>query len=95
MSLFPVYFFERITLKIQFNKPEQLFKLLLVIFYTYMYLSLSYLFYCRYLTVLFYLSSIEEGGDTTFPVADNRTYDEKVSVLPQSTIISQQGLLPL
>lgn len=32
---------------------------------------------CRYLTVQFYLSSVEEGGETTFPVADNRTYDEE------------------
>lgn len=32
---------------------------------------------CRYLTVQFYLSSAEEGGETTFPVADNRTYDEE------------------
>ncbi|KAK7884220.1 hypothetical protein WMY93_027343 [Mugilogobius chulae] len=31
---------------------------------------------CRYLTVQFYLNSVEEGGETTFPVADNRTYDE-------------------
>ncbi|XP_051913205.1 transmembrane prolyl 4-hydroxylase-like [Hippocampus zosterae] len=31
---------------------------------------------CRYLTVLIYLSSVEEGGETTFPVADNRTYNE-------------------
>ncbi|KAF7659921.1 hypothetical protein LDENG_00291250 [Lucifuga dentata] len=35
---------------------------------------------CRYLTVLFYLSSVEEGGETTFPVADNRTYDEEALV---------------
>ncbi|KAM6924855.1 transmembrane prolyl 4-hydroxylase-like [Xenentodon cancila] len=32
---------------------------------------------CRYLTVLFYLSSVDNGGETTFPVADNRTYDEQ------------------
>lgn len=32
---------------------------------------------CRYLTVQFYLNSVEEGGETTFPVADNRTYDEE------------------
>lgn len=32
---------------------------------------------CRYLTVQFYLTSVEEGGETTFPVADNRTYDEE------------------
>uniref|UniRef100_A0A3P9K3X5 Zgc:158254 n=1 Tax=Oryzias latipes TaxID=8090 RepID=A0A3P9K3X5_ORYLA len=32
---------------------------------------------CRYLTVLIHLSSVEDGGESTFPVADNRTYDEK------------------
>ncbi|XP_054464766.1 transmembrane prolyl 4-hydroxylase-like [Anoplopoma fimbria] len=32
---------------------------------------------CRYLTVLLYLSSVEEGGESTFPVADNRTYEEQ------------------
>lgn len=31
---------------------------------------------CRYITVLFYLNSVEGGGETAFPVADNRTYDE-------------------
>ncbi|XP_034022345.1 transmembrane prolyl 4-hydroxylase [Thalassophryne amazonica] len=31
---------------------------------------------CRYITVLFYLNTVEGGGETTFPVADNRTYDE-------------------
>ncbi|XP_056284342.1 transmembrane prolyl 4-hydroxylase-like isoform X2 [Pseudoliparis swirei] len=35
---------------------------------------------CRYLTMLFYLSSVEEGGDTTFPVADNRTYEEQALI---------------
>ncbi|XP_057686161.1 transmembrane prolyl 4-hydroxylase-like [Corythoichthys intestinalis] len=35
---------------------------------------------CRYLTVLIYLSSVEEGGETTFPVADNRTYDEQALI---------------
>nr|XP_020470615.1 transmembrane prolyl 4-hydroxylase-like [Monopterus albus] len=35
---------------------------------------------CRYLTVLFYLSSVEEGGETSFPVADNRTYEEQALV---------------
>lgn len=35
---------------------------------------------CRYLTMLFHLSSIEEGGETTFPVADNRTYEEQALV---------------
>ncbi|XP_072223705.1 transmembrane prolyl 4-hydroxylase-like [Leuresthes tenuis] len=32
---------------------------------------------CRYLTILFYLSPVEDGGETTFPVADNRTYEEQ------------------
>ncbi|KAK6482312.1 transmembrane prolyl 4-hydroxylase-like [Huso huso] len=31
---------------------------------------------CRYITVLFYLNSVPGGGETTFPVADNRTYEE-------------------
>ncbi|KAM9800747.1 transmembrane prolyl 4-hydroxylase [Syngnathus typhle] len=31
---------------------------------------------CRYITVLFYLNSVEGGGETAFPVADNRTFDE-------------------
>ncbi|XP_059799963.1 transmembrane prolyl 4-hydroxylase isoform X2 [Hypanus sabinus] len=31
---------------------------------------------CRYVTVLFYLNNVSEGGETAFPVADNRTYDE-------------------
>uniref|UniRef100_A0A8C7YXD1 Transmembrane prolyl 4-hydroxylase n=1 Tax=Oryzias sinensis TaxID=183150 RepID=A0A8C7YXD1_9TELE len=31
---------------------------------------------CRYITVLFYLNTVEGGGETAFPVADNRTYDE-------------------
>ncbi|XP_043934686.1 transmembrane prolyl 4-hydroxylase [Protopterus annectens] len=31
---------------------------------------------CRYVTVLMYLNSVPSGGETTFPVADNRTYEE-------------------
>lgn len=34
--------------------------------------------HCRYLTMQVFLSSVEEGGESTFPVADNRTYDEQV-----------------
>lgn len=37
------------------------------------------LLHLRYLTMLFYLNSVQEGGETTFPVADNRTYEEQVS----------------
>ena len=32
----------------------------------------------RYITVLFYLNSVEGGGETAFPVADNSTYEEMV-----------------
>ncbi|XP_062314443.1 transmembrane prolyl 4-hydroxylase-like [Osmerus eperlanus] len=32
---------------------------------------------CRYITVLFYLNAVEGGGETSFPVADNRTYEEE------------------
>lgn len=31
-----------------------------------------------YMTVLFYLNNVTAGGETVFPVADNRTYDEMV-----------------
>lgn len=33
------------------------------------------------MTVLLYLNTVEGGGETSFPVADNRTYDEEVSDL--------------
>lgn len=30
---------------------------------------------CRYMTILFYLNDVEEGGETAFPVANNSTLD--------------------
>ncbi|XP_022313337.1 transmembrane prolyl 4-hydroxylase-like [Crassostrea virginica] len=30
---------------------------------------------CRYMTILFYLNDVEEGGETAFPVAQNQTLD--------------------
>ncbi|KAM6982857.1 transmembrane prolyl 4-hydroxylase-like [Tautogolabrus adspersus] len=45
---------------------------------------------CRYLTMLFYLSSVEDGGETTFPVADNRTYDEQALVQDGVDLIDTQ-----
>ncbi|XP_078470543.1 LOW QUALITY PROTEIN: transmembrane prolyl 4-hydroxylase-like [Lampetra planeri] len=30
---------------------------------------------CRYVTVLVFLNDVEEGGETAFPAADNRTFD--------------------
>ena len=33
----------------------------------------------RYITILYYLNDVEEGGETAFPVADNDTFDQAVS----------------
>lgn len=33
----------------------------------------------RYMTILYYLNDIEEGGETAFPMADNATLDIPVS----------------
>ena len=33
----------------------------------------------RYITILYYLNDVEEGGETAFPVADNETFDQQVS----------------
>lgn len=30
-------------------------------------------------TVLFYLNNVTGGGETVFPIADNRTYEETVN----------------
>ena len=32
----------------------------------------------RYITILYYLSDVEAGGETAFPVADNETLDFEV-----------------
>ena len=37
----------------------------------------SYSFY-RYITILYYLNDVEEGGETAFPVADNETFNQEV-----------------
>lgn len=37
------------------------------------------LFLLRYVTILYYLNDVEEGGETAFPVADNETFDQQVS----------------
>ena len=35
----------------------------------------------RYITILYYLNDVEEGGETAFPMADNATLDIHVSKL--------------
>ena len=32
------------------------------------------------MTILYYLNDVEDGGETAFPVADNETFDQTVSV---------------
>ena len=45
--------------------------------------NLAQFFVCfaRYLTVLYFLNDVPNGGETAFPVADNVTFDEKVVAL--------------
>lgn len=44
------------------------------------------------MTVLFYLNNVTGGGETVFPVADNRTYDEMVRANRAVTLVGWQGL---
>ena len=37
-----------------------------------------YFCFNRYITILYYLNDVEEGGETAFPVADNETFDQQV-----------------
>ena len=41
----------------------------------------------RYMTILYYLNDVEQGGETAFPIADNATLDMKVSCRCQITTI--------
>ena len=36
------------------------------------------IFCYRYATVLYYLNDVDEGGETAFPVVDEKTFDRKV-----------------
>lgn len=40
----------------------------------------------RYITILYYLNDVEEGGETAFPVADMKDFNETVSVRAQYQI---------
>ena len=40
------------------------------------------LFYTlRYIAILYYLNDVEDGGETAFPVADMKDFNETVSVM--------------
>lgn len=47
-------------------------------------IRLVYVVCVRYATVLYFLDDVEEGGETAFPIADNSTFDNKVSHWCQS-----------
>ena len=38
---------------------------------------------CRYITILYYLNDVEDGGETAFPVADMKDFNETVSFIAQ------------
>ena len=37
-------------------------------------------YFDRFMTIMIYLNDVEEGGETAFPAANNKTYDEEVIV---------------
>ena len=37
-------------------------------------------YFDRFITIMIYLNDVEEGGETAFPAANNKTYDEEVIV---------------
>lgn len=34
--------------------------------------------FCRYITILYFLNDVDEGGQTAFPIADNATFKQQV-----------------
>ena len=38
-------------------------------------------YFDRFITIMIYLNDVEEGGETAFPAANNKTYDEEVIVI--------------
>ena len=41
--------------------------------------------FLRFMTILYYLNDVEDGGETAFPVADNETFDQ--AVRPVSNVV--------
>ena len=33
--------------------------------------------------MLYFLDNVEDGGETAFPIADNSTFDEEVSIMAE------------
>ena len=42
----------------------------------------------RFITVLYYLNDVDEGGETAFPVADSDTYVHNVSF--QASVVEER-----
>lgn len=47
----------------------------------------------RYITVLYYLNDVEEGGETAFPIADNATYSTEVNIIVHALNDTERFLL--
>ena len=45
-----------------------------------------YSYFVRYITILYFLNDVEEGGQTAFPVADNETFNHEVCITDRSYI---------
>ena len=45
-----------------------------------------YSYFVRYITILYFLNDVEEGGQTAFPVADNETFNHEVCIIDRSYI---------
>ena len=46
----------------------------------------------RYITILYYLNDVEQGGETAFPMADNVTLDMDVSTQTLFVFQSKMGV---
>lgn len=52
-----------------------------LMFICYIILEYFYVPLFRFITILYYLNDVEEGGETAFPVADQPDYDHEVRIL--------------
>ena len=53
-----------------------------------------YSYFVRYITILYFLNDVEEGGQTAFPVADNETFNHEVCIIDRSYIHTNKILRP-
>ena len=49
-------------------------------------------YFVRYITILYFLNDVEEGGQTAFPVADNETFNHEVCLSDRSYIHTNKFL---